>query len=1227
MARQPCDRPPPVWGMLVMRTACTPEHGRSEQTMTRPRRWIPILGLTAAVVLLLLLGNHVLRSLVILPSFLELEEVQATTDVSRCVDAIKREEFHLATLAADWAMWDDTYRFVQDRNTAFVESNLRWPTLEQSSGLNLLFFCEPSGKVVWGGIYDSTRGGGLVSADLPTDRVRPDHPLLHHQSLDETVTGVVLTDLGPLLVSSRPIVTTARTGPSQGVLIMGRFVDRDMVDALREQTRVSFDLTPIVPGMLSARQRGLLSLLDRNGPQLEPISDEELEASTLIRDLSGRPALLLTASIPRHIMARGREAATSASYSTLLTVVGTVAACSVLFMLILGLHARASTEAGEVRWILRDALTFAPVVGIGLALALGAFAITRHWEGGRLEERFLQAAAERVSLYELRLETLLGELQALRRFHESSQRVSREEFQSFAQPLLEANPEIFALRRVAWVEGGQREAFERQVRADGYAGFAIREQGPKGSLVPSPARAQYYPISDSVARDAEPEVLGLDLGARPDALALLDRACASGLPVASTPFRLAGRGEDQVAFQLVLPIYRAGTHHGDAAERRAALDGFVVALVAVGPSFEGMISKLVPAGIDVDILDLSVPDSERVLYHHDSRLSLDATDGPGPTGMGSGAGLSLVSNLEAADHTWQLVCKPTPEFLTANRHWNSWIVLATGLLLTVWLFMYVAGSRRRTARIEALVEARTAKLDESRQMLRNVLDTIPVRVWWKGRDLKYLGCNEHFARDAGLTSSPEIVGKTDADLLWSEQAEGVQERDRQVLASGKPVFGQITPTHTTAGAERILEITKIPLLAADGTVEGLLGSYGDITEQRRAAEDKTRLEEQLRQSQKMEAIGQLAGGIAHDFNNLLTGITGNVSLALLRLGDDHPLANKLKEIGSIAQRAANLTRQLLAFSRRQIIEPRVVDLADTIADLQDMLARVIGETVRLHVENEEGLGRIRVDPGQIEQVIVNLCVNARDAMVEGGVLSIATANVELDETYAESHADVAPGAYVMLSVSDTGCGMDADTRSHMFEPFFTTKPKDKGTGLGLATVYGAVKQNRGSIEVYSELGRGTTFKVYFPRVEEEVRPGSGSYARTDLPGGTETVLFVEDEPTVREAAIDILDFLGYRVLQAPNGIEALAIAEEHGGAIDLLLTDVVMPGMTGHDLAKRLLKRNPTLKVLFSSGYTSDVIVDHGVLADGVNFIGKPYTPHALANKLREVLDGKPDED
>jgi CheY-like chemotaxis protein len=376
----------------------------------------------------------------------------------------------------------------------------------------------------------------------------------------------------------------------------------------------------------------------------------------------------------------------------------------------------------------------------------------------------------------------------------------------------------------------------------------------------------------------------------------------------------------------------------------------------------------------------------------------------------------------------------------------------------------------------------------------------------------------------------------------------------------------------------------------------------------------------------MEAIGQLAGGIAHDFNNLLTGITGNISLALLRLGDDHPLSDKLREIAGIAQRAANLTRQLLAFSRRQIIEPRVIDLSATIADLEGMLRRVIGEMVELEVSTEEGLGRVKVDPGQIEQIIVNLCVNARDAMIEGGVLAIRTANVELDEAYSESHPDVEPGPYVMMSVSDTGCGMDAETQSHIFEPFFTTKPKDKGTGLGLSTVYGAVKQNRGSIEVCSEPDRGTTFKIYFPRIDEAVSRSSGSIPKVELPSGSETVLFVEDEVTVREAAIDILEYLGYRVLQAPNGIEALAVAEAHEGPIDLLMTDVIMPGMTGHELAGRLVQQYPELKVLFSSGYTSDVIGHHGVLDEGVNFISKPFTPQTLAGKLREVLD-EPDEE
>jgi signal transduction histidine kinase/CheY-like chemotaxis protein len=395
----------------------------------------------------------------------------------------------------------------------------------------------------------------------------------------------------------------------------------------------------------------------------------------------------------------------------------------------------------------------------------------------------------------------------------------------------------------------------------------------------------------------------------------------------------------------------------------------------------------------------------------------------------------------------------------------------------------------------------------------------------------------------------------------------------------------------------------------------------EIIERKRAEEETAVLQEQLRQSQKMEAIGQLAGGVAHDFNNILTIINGRSELTLLKLKERDPLKGNIEEIKKAGDRAASLTRQLLAFSRRQILEFKVLDLNAILLELNKMLRRVIGEDIELVTVLGEDLGKIRTDPSQIEQVILNLAVNARDAMPNGGKLILETANVELDDAYSRTHVEVKSGPYVMLSVSDTGVGMAPEVKERIFEPFFTTKEKGKGTGLGLATVYGIVKQSDGNVWVYSELGHGTAFKIYLPRVEGPAEPTVDKDEGESITTGKGTILLVEDEGALRELTAEFLRKLGYAVLEAQHGDDALLISRQHEGSIELMLTDVVMPGMSGRELAGHLAPIRPQMKVLYMSGYTDDVIVHRGVLQREVDFVQKPFTLDGLSKKVRKLLD------
>lgn len=513
-----------------------------------------------------------------------------------------------------------------------------------------------------------------------------------------------------------------------------------------------------------------------------------------------------------------------------------------------------------------------------------------------------------------------------------------------------------------------------------------------------------------------------------------------------------------------------------------------------------------------------------------------------------------------------------------------------------------------------------AELDKQRSFLRQVIDLNPNFIFAKDRNGRFTLVNQAIA-DAYGTSVEGLLGKTDADFNPNKaEVEAFRRDDLEVMTALQEKFIPEEVITDAGGRVRWLQTIKRPIVSPDGTVAQMLGVATDITARKQTEQALYRSEEQLRQAQKMEAVGKLAGGVAHDFNNLLTVINGHAALSLRRLRPEDPLYRKLEAINEAGERAASLTRQLLAFSRKQIMQPEVLDLNKVIFETNKMLQRLIGEDIDLLIGLTPDLGKVKADPGQIEQVLMNLSVNARDAMPKGGKVTIETQNVYIDEEYSSRHLSVRPGRYVMLAVSDTGCGMDAATQQRIFEPFFTTKETGKGTGLGLSTVYGIVKQSGGNVWVYSEVGQGTTFKIYLPCVDSHAEEFKSIIDDAQATPGTETVLLVEDEEMVRNMTREILQESGYQVLEAKHGDEALLVSERHNGPIHLMLSDVVMPRMSGRELAEQLSPTRTEMKVLYMSGYTDDAIVHHGVLDEGMAFIEKPFTPHALTRKLREVL-------
>ncbi len=500
------------------------------------------------------------------------------------------------------------------------------------------------------------------------------------------------------------------------------------------------------------------------------------------------------------------------------------------------------------------------------------------------------------------------------------------------------------------------------------------------------------------------------------------------------------------------------------------------------------------------------------------------------------------------------------------------------------------------------------KVRESEARLRVLVEQLPAVLWTVDRGLRFTSAlGAGFAR---LKIKPdELVGMSLLDYF-----ETADQTFLPIAAHRRAVAGEPMTFHVEWKSGSYACHVE-PLRDSDGQVSGAICMSLDIT-------DRKQLEEQLRQAQKMEAVGRLAGGIAHDFNNLLMVIQGYSDLLVERLPDGDPLRRNAEQIQMASQRASSLTRQLLAFSRKQMLAPKILNVQSVVAEMEKILRRLIGEDVQLETSSAPDLGLIKADRSQIEQVILNLAVNARDAMPQGGRLTIETANVELDASYSHPPAVLSPGRYVMLAVTDNGCGMDAETQAHVFEPFFTTKEKGKGTGLGLATVYGVVKQSGGYVWVYSEPGRGTSFKIYLPRIEETaVPPVRDGKSEMQIPErGSETILLVEDEKGVRELAREYLASSGYTVIEAEDGHTALELAAMHVGPIHLLLTDVVMPGISGRELAERVSQIRPGIKIIYMSGYTDQAVVHHGILRNDAVLLQKPFTLMTLAGKLREML-------
>jgi len=527
----------------------------------------------------------------------------------------------------------------------------------------------------------------------------------------------------------------------------------------------------------------------------------------------------------------------------------------------------------------------------------------------------------------------------------------------------------------------------------------------------------------------------------------------------------------------------------------------------------------------------------------------------------------------------------------------------------------------KLARTLSQKDAVLHQLDESKAFQVSLLETIPIPVFYKDLDGRYLGCNKAFEDFYGK-SKEHVIGKDAFDLYPLELAQIYHARDAELFTKqGSLVYE--SKMQDAYGILHEVIFHKASLMNSRGEIIGLIGAIIDITERKRAEEENAKLTSQLQQAQRLESVALLAGGVAHDFNNMLGVILGHAEMAMYKTARTQPLFADLEKIYDAAKRSADITRQLLTFARKQNVSPKVLDLNETLGGMLKMLRRLIGENIKLSWIPGADLWPVKVDPSQIDQILANLCVNARDAIGGVGLITVETKNKIFDKGYCEVHADFIPGEYVQITVSDSGCGMDKQTLAHIYEPFFTTKGIGVGTGLGLATVYGAVKQNKGFINVYSEPGQGTAFTIYLPRYSGHT--GQFQVAGTVEPAvcGHETILLVEDEQTILQMTQIMLQQLGYTVLTANTPGQAIGLVGEHVGEIHLLLTDVIMPEMNGRNLSERLQASRPGMACLFMSGYTADIIAHQGVLDEGVNFMQKPFSQKELATRVRAALDSR----
>ncbi|HPM75832.1 MAG TPA: CHASE domain-containing protein [bacterium] len=913
---------------------------------------------------------------------------------------------------------------------------------------------------------------------------------------------------------------------------------------------------------------------------------------------------------------------------------------------------------------LADALLVAIV---GLSVVAAATLLVYEAESRTRKSQFQHLAdpnAERV-VDELLL--IDNNLTAVANFFTGSEHITKEEFAHFSQKMVR-NSAMESLKWAPYVEDSRRQAFEKAANAGREKPFRIWEWDTENKAIPAARREAYFPILYVEPANDRERLAGFDLGVDELGRSGLEIAAASGLSTTTEPYQPKEGDARQSAMTVIRPVFRNGVDS-------MRLEGFLLAEIDFQNLLRSDRANLSEGYIVVHLLHAAMDGRSDLLAEFPTAGEAFHPT-PGKSGQILRLSLEYYQPVFLFGRCYVLICTPTDKYFRAYPIRSAWGIGVGGTILSILLALFVSFLRRRQSDLEREVAQHTASLQASLQRAQEqqrviaavstsstltdtdieslaaeltekaakAAETHRLAVWLfnpegtrltcldaydaadgrheRGEVLDRETCDDHIISLAGAPFADVYDVQDDARTAGCRdnylKPRGIASVLAAAIRAGDQELGVLCLEHRGAKRRWLADEITFACQLADQLAIAILAHQRQKYEQEQA-----RLQDQLQQAMKMEAIGRLAGGVAHDFNNILTGISGYAEIVQSSLRWDDPIQADVEEIRTAAERAAKLITQLLAFSRKQIIDPKVIRPNEVLENSQKMLRRIIGEDVDFVFRPAGDLWSIKVDPGQLDQILVNLAVNARDAMPDGGKLTIETQNVVIEEEYCQAHPGLQAGKFIMLAVGDNGVGMSEETIQHIFEPFFSTKAKGKGTGLGLATVYGILRQNQGLVNVYSELGVGTTFKIYFPAIIEQAQQAT-MREETENPTGRETVLLVEDEDMVRRLAHKILEKHGYAVIEMNNGGEAFRYCEQHDNHIDILLTDVVMPELNGKELYAKLSEKRPGLKVLFMSGYTENIIAHHGILDANIEFIQKPFTTRSLTRKIREVLDKTP---